>query len=114
MTTAIASSPVRNVSTAGQPVAEQRTLRHGARGEDVRAVQQQLVDRGARIAVDGVYGDDTARAVRAFQRTQTGLTVDFHRVERRLRHSSIDQPSQRNSRNFQSVRRLRFETSGPS
>lgn len=76
MTTAIASSPVRHVSTAGQPAADQRTLRHGARGEDVRAVQQQLVDRGARIAVDGVYGDDTARAVRAFQRTQTGLTVD--------------------------------------
>ncbi|WP_058234608.1 C40 family peptidase [Devriesea agamarum] len=50
-------------------------LRHGARGEAVSALQQQLVDRGARIAVDGVFGRDTLNAVRDFQRSQ-GLQVD--------------------------------------
>ena len=44
-------------------------------GEDVRALQDALARRGVAMEIDGVYGPDTAKAVRAFQ-AQAGLTVD--------------------------------------
>jgi len=44
-------------------------------GDDVRAVQQALVDAGHPTAVDGDYGPNTRDAVRAFQQAQ-GLTAD--------------------------------------
>jgi peptidoglycan hydrolase-like protein with peptidoglycan-binding domain len=50
-------------------------VRRGSRGAAVRAVQQRLRDRGWRITVDGVFGADTERIVRAFQ-ADKGLTVD--------------------------------------
>lgn len=52
-----------------------RTLRNGSTGPDVRALQQQLVARGSQIAVDGKFGPETERAVRAFQRNQ-GIGID--------------------------------------
>lgn len=52
-----------------------RTLRNGSTGQDVRALQEQLVARGSRIDVDAKFGPETERAVRAFQRSQ-GITVD--------------------------------------
>jgi peptidoglycan hydrolase-like protein with peptidoglycan-binding domain len=51
------------------------------RGEDVRALQQRLRDRGWRSAsgsplgVDGIFGRDTDRAIRLFQE-EKGLGVD--------------------------------------
>lgn len=48
----------------------QQTLRPGATGEPVRALQQALG-----IAADGAYGPDTAAAVRRFQQ-RAGLAVD--------------------------------------
>ncbi|WP_406283990.1 peptidoglycan-binding protein [Streptomyces sp. NBC_00209] len=51
------------------------TLRTGAHGTPVRALQTQLRRHGARIGVDGAYGKATAVAVRAFQRGHR-LTAD--------------------------------------
>ena len=48
------------------------------KGEDVRALQQLLIERGyalPRYGADGEYGAETERAVRAFQ-TDQGLESD--------------------------------------
>ena len=42
-------------------------LRKGDQGLDVTALQNLLVQRGYPVAVDGVFGPPTYRAVRAFQ-----------------------------------------------
>lgn len=48
--------------------AEFKTLENGSRGEDVKALQQQLKDMGFLSGgVDGDYGSGTTRAVSAFQ-----------------------------------------------
>ncbi len=50
------------------PVTSRPTLRRGSRGDDVRDVQQMLVDLGYNInAVDGAFGRGTDRVVRRFQ-----------------------------------------------
>lgn len=52
------------------------SLRHGAEGKDVRALQQRLKDLGYLTGrVDGDYGDATEEAVRHFQAAHK-LTVD--------------------------------------
>ncbi len=54
------------------------TLKRGMKGEDVRALQQLLIERGyalPRYGADGEYGAETERAVRAFQ-TDQGLESD--------------------------------------
>lgn len=56
----------------------ERTLQLQAppmQGDDVRAVQQALVNAGIQLAVDGVFGQNTDAAVKQFQ-AQKGLTVD--------------------------------------
>ena len=56
----------------------QRVLRNGHSGAAVRLVQQALVNLGyelPRFGVDGVFGDETEAAVRAFQ-VDTGAGVD--------------------------------------
>lgn len=50
-------------------------LERGSRGELVTLVQRRLKQRGWDIDDDGVFGDDTYRVVRAFQRRR-GLEVD--------------------------------------
>jgi len=57
------------------PVATGPTIRQGATGDAVRRLQKRLVDYGARIAVDGIFGPATDRAVRAFQERRH-LAVD--------------------------------------
>jgi len=47
----------------------------GSSGADVRAWQQQMARRGWRIQVDGVFGPQSARVARQFQRNK-GLLVD--------------------------------------
>ena len=47
----------------------------GSRGDAVRAVQRQLNARTSSLGVDGVFGTQTALAVRGFQQTN-GLLID--------------------------------------
>lgn len=59
-------------------VAEVRILMRRSpfmKGDDVRLLQQALVDAGFVLDVDGVFGGDTEAAVRAFQQRQN-LTAD--------------------------------------
>ncbi|MBH3400768.1 N-acetylmuramidase family protein [Pseudomonas fluorescens] len=51
------------------------TLRHGDRSQAVRMLQKNLNNHGAKLDVDGSYGDDTEAAVRAYQ-LKVGLVVD--------------------------------------
>lgn len=52
------------------------TLRTGSSGPDVQRLQQRLTDQGFQLGVvDGIYGQGTAAAVMAFQRSQ-GLQTD--------------------------------------
>jgi peptidoglycan hydrolase-like protein with peptidoglycan-binding domain len=44
-------------------------------GDDVRQWQQRMADRGWRIAVDGIYGEQSRRVCVAFQQ-EKGLAVD--------------------------------------
>lgn len=50
-------------------------LRHGDRGLAVTQLQKSLNARGATLAADGSFGDETEKAVRAFQRS-VGLVDD--------------------------------------
>ena len=49
-----------------------RTLKFGADGEDVRAVQSALLTAGLDVPVSGVYDQRTVRAVQQLQR-QKGM-----------------------------------------
>ncbi len=57
----------------GIPISFPGVLQKGSRGENVRTVQSQLnrisqnYPRIPKLAVDGIYGDNTARSVRIFQ-----------------------------------------------
>jgi peptidoglycan hydrolase-like protein with peptidoglycan-binding domain len=51
------------------------TYREGNRGSGVASLQSQLRQAGYDIAADGIYGPQTAAAVRDFQ-AKNGLTVD--------------------------------------
>jgi peptidoglycan hydrolase-like protein with peptidoglycan-binding domain len=59
----------------GQPTRLLRLTRPLTRGEDVKALQQTLSGVGLPVAVDGVFGPATDRAVRQFQ-ARHGLVVD--------------------------------------
>ncbi len=60
------------LSTAGSS----SVLQMGSRGNEVRQVQQKLKNLGLLSgSVDGIFGEQTLNAVRAFQK-QKGLTVD--------------------------------------
>nr|ATE50857.1 peptidoglycan-binding protein [Actinoplanes tsinanensis] len=51
------------------------TLKAGARGTEVTALQHLLIARGQSVAVDGEFGPATTTAVKAFQKAD-GLTAD--------------------------------------
>lgn len=51
------------------------TLKIGSQGADVEKMQQAFADAGYDIDVDGIYGEQTASAVRQYQQ-DNGLTVD--------------------------------------
>ena len=53
----------------------QPTLRKGDRGESVKQLQSKLRDRGYTVAVDGIFGNKTLEAVKAYQ-ADHGMTVD--------------------------------------
>lgn len=63
----VAAVPATPVVTAAPSAASLPVLRQGSRGSLVKAVQRTMRLLNHRIAVDGVYGPATGRAVRAFQ-----------------------------------------------
>ena len=72
------SGPNMTPGAAGSPAAPRSTLKQGMRGDDVRDLQNLLLDAGysvGRAGADGIYGSDTFRAVAAFQEDH-GLEVD--------------------------------------
>ncbi|MFF5970791.1 peptidoglycan-binding protein [Streptomyces sp. NPDC012769] len=69
-TPAAAVSPVSAVSAVRAAAVSWPTLKAGARGAEVTALQHLLVARGHSVAVDGAFGPATGRAVTAFQRAQ--------------------------------------------
>jgi len=72
------NSPGPNVDVGRASALNAGILRRGSSGDEVRQIQQLLVDRGYDLGpagVDGQYGPATERAVRDFQ-TQRGLQVD--------------------------------------
>jgi peptidoglycan hydrolase-like protein with peptidoglycan-binding domain len=72
-TEATAATGTTHAVAANWPVVKQ-----GARGERVRAIQLLLRQQGGRgIIVDGTFGNDTAAAVKTFQRAKR-LVVDGH------------------------------------
>lgn len=52
-----------------------RFLKSGMRGDDVRVLQEYLSCLGYEITVDGIFGAQTDKVVRQFQK-EHGLTVD--------------------------------------
>ncbi len=70
------SSPAFVPSSSAPRALSSSTLKRGAEGESVRALQQALAREGFDPgSVDGKFGPNTERAVKAFQRAN-GLTVD--------------------------------------
>ena len=52
------------------------TLHYGSRGEEVRSLQQSLIALGyLKGSADGIFGYQTEKAVKSYQRAK-GLTVD--------------------------------------
>ena len=55
---------------------ESSTLYNGCRGDDVRELQQALIDLGfLKGTADGIFGNKTENAVRAFQK-KNNLSID--------------------------------------
>ncbi len=70
------SSSSSSTGSSGIPSALKRTLYRGHTGEDVLIVQKKLKELGYyKSLLDGIYGDGTIAAVRAFQ-LNNGLTAD--------------------------------------
>ena len=70
-------TPTPTLPAASTPTATpSRTLRSGDTGEDVRLLQQRLIDLGyLKSKADGIFGSGTVTAVKAFQKAN-GLTAD--------------------------------------
>ncbi|WIV12269.1 spore cortex-lytic enzyme [Proteiniborus sp. MB09-C3] len=67
---------IHSVQAKEQAMLQERILYWGSEGEDVRQVQSRLSQWGYLVGdVDGIYGADTYRAVRRFQRAN-GLNED--------------------------------------
>jgi peptidoglycan hydrolase-like protein with peptidoglycan-binding domain len=71
----VSAAPTQLQAVPPPPTAEAGVLGLGAHGPTVRALQRELRSRGFRVALDGVYGPGTRRAVVRFQR-RLGLRVN--------------------------------------
>lgn len=70
--TTVAAARRTASSTSSKGVA---WARYGSRGLHVALLQKKLNERGARLAVDGIFGQKTLAAVKRYQQ-QRGLAVD--------------------------------------
>lgn len=57
------------------PAKKHKTLRRGAKGEEVLELQTLLAKDGSALEIDGIFGIGTLSAVKSFQKRH-GLTVD--------------------------------------
>jgi cell wall-associated NlpC family hydrolase len=80
-TCVLALAAVYLLPASAQAAFGDRPLRKGTRGHDVRVLQSWLTHLGHPTAVDGVFGRDTRRSVRRYERAE-GLRVNG-RVSRR-------------------------------
>jgi hypothetical protein len=73
----VTGDPARNPGLANivGDIENRGTVRRGSQGADVTALQKVLRQRGYDIDMDGVFGPDTERAVREFQR-KSNLDAD--------------------------------------
>jgi lysozyme len=55
---------------------ETTLLMYGDRGEDIVGLQTLLAELGYVVSIDGIYGQETLRAVQEFQASQPDLVVD--------------------------------------
>ena len=62
-------------SPAVDDIPARPTLRLGDRSGDVQILQQLLIKAGHEVVADGIFGQISAEAARAFQ-TANGLTAD--------------------------------------
>lgn len=72
------SVPANNYIQPSEPSAisvTYPTVRKGDRGDVVKTMQEYLAKAGSSLTVDGIFGNGTENAVKAFQRKQ-GLEVD--------------------------------------
>ena len=77
LTTTLTTSTTPSTTTSSTPTTlpEGVVLRRGAKGAEVRQVQEALVALGYSTTIDGKFGPDTAQAVKSFQ-ASSGLTDD--------------------------------------
>ena len=76
------------------------TSKYGSTGEEVRKIQQKLADLGYSVgSVDGVYGQKTQSAVKAFQRN-VGLTADGIAGPATLLYLGLSDSSSSNSTSY--------------
>lgn len=76
MTAVLLLGWVMPTGTGALYAAPSETLRQGAKSDDVKTLQQALIDQGyLKGRADGVFGTATVSAVKAFQKAK-GLTVD--------------------------------------
>lgn len=74
LTSALLALPLSAPAIADAQLGDE-TLRKGDSGADVKELQRELRSAGYRTAVDGEYGNDTAKRVRAFEGNEQ-LKVD--------------------------------------
>lgn len=80
LTTTLTTSTTPSTTTSSTPTTpatlpEGGVLRRGAKGAEVRQVQEALVALGYSTTIDGKFGPATAQAVKSFQ-ASSGLTDD--------------------------------------
>ena len=81
-------TPVPTINITPNP--DYKMLQVGDRGDDVRAMQEKLAEYGYLDGeIDGAYGNQTRRAVEAFQ-YQHGLSVDGKAGRQTLNHIYAD------------------------
>src|SRR5690606_30529647 len=67
--------PTLRTTQGRHPMNKPTALEHGSKGQAVIALQKALNTAGANLLVDGDFGDETEKAVRAYQ-LKKGLVVD--------------------------------------
>jgi peptidoglycan hydrolase-like protein with peptidoglycan-binding domain len=74
-TPAPAAKPTTTTPATATATQISRLLAYGSRGADVKLLQTLLVNNGYTLAIDGIFGNQTQKAVKDYQ-SKNGLKVD--------------------------------------